>query len=128
MSFYCFKLIANAGIKKIYYLEFYRDERILQFANEIGIKLIDLSIINRITKVALSNNQISEIEKQLLDYSLTSAEDFGNLLNSAYSDGKIDEQDRTKLIQKREEIVSGLINPFFLTWNDPTESGIITTA
>ena len=39
----CFKLIANAGINKIYFGEFYRDERILEHANELQIKLIDLS-------------------------------------------------------------------------------------
>jgi dCMP deaminase len=41
--FNCFKLIANAGIKHVYYLEFYRDEKIMQFAEESGIKLYDLS-------------------------------------------------------------------------------------
>ena len=38
----CFKMIANAGIKKIYYGEFYRDERIKQHAAELGIELIHL--------------------------------------------------------------------------------------
>ena len=38
----CFKLIANAGIKRIYYGEFYRDEKSLRIAKEIGIDLIDL--------------------------------------------------------------------------------------
>src|SRR5574339_1094998 len=33
----CFKLIANAGIKKIYYGEFYREERSKQIAGELGI-------------------------------------------------------------------------------------------
>jgi len=41
--FYCFKLIANAGIRNIFYLEFYRDERIMQLAEELGIELINLS-------------------------------------------------------------------------------------
>ncbi len=44
--FHCFKLIANAGIKEIYYLEFYRDERIIKFSNETGIKLIDLNQVD----------------------------------------------------------------------------------
>lgn len=35
----CFKLIANSGIKKIFYLEFYRDEKILQVARRAGIEL-----------------------------------------------------------------------------------------
>ena len=38
----CFKLIANAGIKIIYYDELYRDERIIERAKEVGIKLISL--------------------------------------------------------------------------------------
>lgn len=36
----CFKLIANAGIKIVYYKEFYRDERINEYAKQAGIKLI----------------------------------------------------------------------------------------
>lgn len=36
----CFKLIANAGIKRIYYREFYRDERIFTTAERLGIELI----------------------------------------------------------------------------------------
>ena len=39
----CFKLIANAGIGAIYYGEFYRDERSIEVAAKIGIKLIDLT-------------------------------------------------------------------------------------
>ena len=38
----CFKLIANAGIKKIYYDEFYRDKRIIEKSKEIGIQLASL--------------------------------------------------------------------------------------
>ena len=38
----CFKLIANAGIRKIYYGEFYRDERARDVADQVGIELIDL--------------------------------------------------------------------------------------
>jgi dCMP deaminase len=40
----CFKLIANAGIRKIYYGEFYRDERSRETADKIGIELIDLQM------------------------------------------------------------------------------------
>lgn len=39
----CFKMLANAGIKRIYYGEFYRDERIFEVAGKLGIELIDLS-------------------------------------------------------------------------------------
>ena len=38
----CFKLIANAGIKTIYYGEFYREDRILKHAKEAGIELVSL--------------------------------------------------------------------------------------
>ncbi len=38
----CFKLIANAGIKTIYYKEFYRDDRISERAKEAGINLVSL--------------------------------------------------------------------------------------
>ncbi|HEY4883976.1 MAG TPA: cytidine/deoxycytidylate deaminase family protein [Myxococcales bacterium] len=39
----CFKMIANAGIKRIVYGEFYRDERIFEVARKVGIELVDLS-------------------------------------------------------------------------------------
>lgn len=35
----CFKLIANAGLSRICFGEFYRDQRIFEFASEIGIVL-----------------------------------------------------------------------------------------
>lgn len=38
--FNCFKLIANAGIKRIVFGEFYRDERIFEFAKMAGIELV----------------------------------------------------------------------------------------
>jgi len=40
----CFKLIANAGIRRIYYGEFYRDDRSREVANEIGMELIDIGM------------------------------------------------------------------------------------
>lgn len=39
----CFKMIANAGIQRIVFGEFYRDERIFRFATELGIELIPLT-------------------------------------------------------------------------------------
>jgi dCMP deaminase len=39
----CFKLITNAGIRTIYYGEFYRDTRSAAVAAQLGIHLIDLS-------------------------------------------------------------------------------------
>lgn len=40
----CFKMIANTGIKKIIYGEFYRDERIFDVAKKIGIELIHIKV------------------------------------------------------------------------------------
>ena len=42
--FNCFKLIANAGIRTVYYGELYRDERVLEFAHDAGIRLVHLGI------------------------------------------------------------------------------------
>lgn len=39
----CFRLIANAGIKRVVFGEFYRDEKIYAVSKELGIELIDLS-------------------------------------------------------------------------------------
>jgi len=41
----CFKLIANAGIKKIVFGEFYREERITSLAAQAGIELGWLGIL-----------------------------------------------------------------------------------
>ncbi len=39
----CFKMIANAGIRRIYYGAFYREQRIFDVAERLGIELVDLS-------------------------------------------------------------------------------------
>lgn len=38
----CFKLIANTGIRRIFFGEFYRDQRSIEAARELGIELVDL--------------------------------------------------------------------------------------
>jgi len=38
----CFKCIANSGIKRICFGEFYRDERIFEFSQKLGIELVKL--------------------------------------------------------------------------------------
>jgi dCMP deaminase len=43
----CFKLIANSGIRRIYFGEFYRDEKSIRVARQLGIELIDLSPASR---------------------------------------------------------------------------------
>jgi len=40
----CFKMLANAGIKKIYYGEFYRDGRIFDVAKKLGIELTHITV------------------------------------------------------------------------------------
>ena len=40
----CFKTIANAGIRKIVFGEFYRDQRIFQMATALGIELMELPV------------------------------------------------------------------------------------
>lgn len=39
----CFKAIGNAGIKRVLFGEFYRDDRIFEAAATLGIQLVDLS-------------------------------------------------------------------------------------
>lgn len=40
--FNCFKLIANSGITRIIFGEFYRDERIFDFSKQLSIELVHL--------------------------------------------------------------------------------------
>jgi len=40
--FGCFKLIANSGIVRIAFREFYRDEKIFDFSQQLGIELVHL--------------------------------------------------------------------------------------
>ncbi len=39
----CFRLLANAGVRRIVFGEFYRDPRAFEVANRLGIELIDMS-------------------------------------------------------------------------------------
>ena len=41
--FGCFKMIANSGLKRIVFGEFYRDERIFELSKSLGIELSPLS-------------------------------------------------------------------------------------
>lgn len=40
----CFKMITNAGVRRIVYGEFYRDERIFSVASTLGVELVHLPI------------------------------------------------------------------------------------
>lgn len=44
--FGCFKLIASAGIQRIAFGEFYRDERIFDFAKQLNINLVHVESIS----------------------------------------------------------------------------------
>jgi dCMP deaminase len=39
----CFRLVANAGITRIVFGEFYRDPRVFEVSAKLGIELVDLS-------------------------------------------------------------------------------------
>jgi len=38
----CFKMLANAGVSRVVFGEFYGDERIVDVASRIGIELVEL--------------------------------------------------------------------------------------
>ncbi len=40
--FNCFKLVANAGLRRIVFGEFYRDDRIFTLSEQLGIELVHL--------------------------------------------------------------------------------------
>ena len=48
----CFKAICNAGIKRIIFEEFYRDERIFEVSQALGIELVELHREEDIPKAA----------------------------------------------------------------------------
>jgi dCMP deaminase len=41
----CFKIIVNSGMKRIFFGEFYRDDRIFSVAERLKVELIDLSAV-----------------------------------------------------------------------------------
>jgi dCMP deaminase len=42
--FNCFKLIANAGLRRIAFGEFYRDEKIFSFSQQLGVELVEVPV------------------------------------------------------------------------------------
>lgn len=42
--FSCFKLIANAGIRRVAFGEFYRDEKIFAFSQQLGVDLVEVVV------------------------------------------------------------------------------------
>lgn len=102
--FNCFKLIANAGIKKIFYFEFYRDQRIMDFATELNIDLVDLSFIEKIAKIS-SDGSLTVDEKQLVEYYISSYDEFIKLLTRSCEDDIITSLKKNELILERENII-----------------------
>ncbi len=52
----CFKLIANAGLRTVYFGEFYRDRRSIEIASQLGIELVDLSEAGSLGGVAADDD------------------------------------------------------------------------
>ena len=48
----CFKLIANSGIKRIFYMEFYRDRHVIEVAKQAGIELVHVTFPAKVLHVA----------------------------------------------------------------------------
>lgn len=44
----CFKLVANSGLRSIYFGEFYREERIRDYAGRLKIELVDLGTLRSV--------------------------------------------------------------------------------
>ena len=67
----CFKLIAQSGIKTIYYGEFYRDAKIFDAAKSLGICIVDLcDLVNGLRERLnryLTINQLSRSSLPSLD-------------------------------------------------------------
>ncbi len=51
----CFKSIANAGIVRIVYGEFYRDARIFDVSGKLGIELVHLPLVQAQPQIAAPN-------------------------------------------------------------------------
>ena len=68
----CFKLIANAGITKIYYEEFYRDQRIIDRSKVLGIQLMSLDRKKLIFPNESSNGKLQKQKEQPRIYPVTS--------------------------------------------------------
>ena len=58
----CFKQIANSGIRRIVYGEFYRDERIFQVAQKLGIELVALGDAARAAAEQAARSAASDLK------------------------------------------------------------------
>jgi dCMP deaminase len=57
----CFKLIANSGVRRIVFGEFYRDERIFEHARLLGIELVELRVPERPDLVATDTGPARQV-------------------------------------------------------------------
>jgi dCMP deaminase len=57
----CFKLIANSGVRRIVFGEFYRDERIFEHARMLGIELVELKVPERPDLVATDTGPARQV-------------------------------------------------------------------
>ena len=55
----CFKLIANAGVRRICYGEFYRDERIFKIAKKLKIELVKIELKENLNGSHTQMNAVS---------------------------------------------------------------------
>ena len=58
----CFKLICNAGMRRVLFGEFYRDKRIFSVAKELGVELVDLSKVLGVVRDVVQANDVQENE------------------------------------------------------------------
>jgi dCMP deaminase len=59
----CFKLIANAGCLRIVFGEFYRDQRIFEYAARLGLELVQLAPSGKAEPPAADLNPVSSIRQ-----------------------------------------------------------------
>jgi len=59
----CFKMIGNAGLLRIVFGEFYRDERIFRFAERLGIELVGLGDAAARAQEAMLAEKAAQAEK-----------------------------------------------------------------
>lgn len=60
----CFKMIANAGIARIVFGEFYRDERIFRFSERLGIALVNLGEATERARQEILGDRATSAEKE----------------------------------------------------------------
>ncbi len=62
----CFKIVTNAGIKNIYYGEFYRDDRIFDAAKQLKMLVSQISRYRKLNPIHVLLKKFSDLRKLLL--------------------------------------------------------------